>query len=135
MNDSPTPSRPVDPAPDTAAEQWLSVPEVAERLGVRDREVRSMLRDRRLSAVRREEGRGPQIPVDFLVPDEDDPARWQPLPSLRGTLVLLSDCGLDDEQSMRWLREDNEELGESPLTALRRDRTHVVRRIAQTLAL
>mgnify|MGYP000893660070 CR=1 FL=1 len=25
--------------------------------------------------------------------------------NVRGTLVLLSDCGLDDEQSMRWLRE------------------------------
>lgn len=134
MNDPQTPSQPAASGPE-GDERWLSVPEVAQRLGVRDREVRSMLRDRRLLAVRRAEGRGPQIPEDFLVPHEDDASRWQALPSLRGTLVLLSDCGLDDDQAMRWLRGHDDELGEAPLAALRKDRTHAVRRVASTLAL
>lgn len=134
MSEQDSPTLPTDAGPDPIA-GWLSVPEVAERLGVRDREVRTMLRDRRLLAVRRAEGRGPQIPRDFLVPAQDGAPGWQALPSLRGTLVLLADCGLDDDQAMRWLTAHDDELGEAPLAALRRDRTHAVRRVAQTLAL
>lgn len=132
MNDAPGST---DQNTQDAGEGWLSVPEVAQRLGVRDREVRSMLRDRRLLAVRRAEGRGPQVPAGFLVPDEDDATRAQAMPALRGTLMLLADCGLDDDQAMRWLLEHDDELDEAPLTALRKERTHAVRRVASTLAL
>lgn len=111
---------------------WMSVPEVAQKLGARDRDVRSMLRDRRLLATRRREGKGPQIPADMLVLVE---GVWQVLPSLHGTLVLLADCGLDDEEAMRWLLAQDDQLDAVPLEALRAERTHAVRRVASTLAL
>lgn len=117
--------------PDTAGGgTWLSVPQAAQRLGVRDRDVRSMMREKVLVGVRRDGGRGPQIPAATIV--EIDGAA-QPLPSLHGTLVTLADCGLDESESVEWLTSPQDELGTTPLEALLSGRTRAVRQVARML--
>jgi len=112
---------------------WFSVPEAASFLGVRDRDVRSMLREHRLLAVRQGPNSALSVPAELLLgPDEQDgPA---PLPTLRGTLMVLADAGFDAEESFRWLYTPDDELGTTPIEALRQRRTHAVRRVARTTA-
>jgi excisionase family DNA binding protein len=125
---------------------WLSVPEFAERLGVKPSHVRELLREGHLVATRTGPNNAVAIPADFLVevptgadaPGETgDEVEVGPtveiLPTLRGTLTVLSDAGLDDAAIIDWLLTADEELGMSPLAALREGRRAHVRRIAQTL--
>ncbi|WP_231871014.1 Rv2175c family DNA-binding protein [Peptidiphaga gingivicola] len=115
----------------TTPETWLSVPEAAEALGVAQRDVRNMLADRRILAVRRGEAAALAISSLTLV---DEGGKAAVLPSLRGTLTALSDAGCSDEEAWRWLTAANGELGERPIDALRAGRVHAVRRAAATLA-
>ena len=111
---------------------WYSVPEVAEMLGLRQREVRSMFREKRLLAVPHGPHGAASVAAEFvLTPGESDEPG--PLPSLRGTLMLLSDAGYDDDAAFRWLFTPVEELGSTPVRALREGRARAVRRVAQTL--
>ena len=113
--------------------RWYSVPEVADLLGVRLRDVRAMLRDHKLLAVPHGPNGAASVPGEVLLgPDEPDGPG--PLPALRGTLMLLADSGYDAEESFRWLYARHDELGETPIAALRARRTHAVRRAAQTVA-
>ena len=57
-----------------------------------------------------------------------------PLPFLQGTLTLLADDGFTPEESLSWLYEVQDELGERPIDALTSGRHHRVNRIASTLA-
>ena len=59
---------------------------------------------------------------------------WEPLPFLQGTLTLLADDGFTPEESLSWLYEVQDELGERPIDALTSGRHHRVNRIASTLA-
>lgn len=114
-------------------QSWLTLPEVAEATGVQHRTVRGYLRDRVLVASRRGENAALRVPEGFLVPGEE-PGSTVVLASLRGTIILLADSGYDDEEIIDWLLRDSEELGSTPLAALRAGRTHAVRRAAQALA-
>jgi hypothetical protein len=112
--------------------EWWSIPEVATALGVRDRDVRSLISDRSLVAVRRD-GRAPMVPAAFVVPDPVS-GHGAVVAGLRGTATLLGDSGFADEEIVAWLFRDNDELGATPIEALLALRTHAVRRAAQTLA-
>ncbi len=109
---------------------WLSIPEVADLLGLRLRDVRKLVADHRLAAAQLEENGSLLIPREFLVGEEV----IAPLNSLRGTLTLLADAGFNDAEAIAWLLNTEEELGESPLEALKSGRIHSVRRVAQMLA-
>lgn len=58
----------------------------------------------------------------------------QIIPALRGTLMLLSDLGLNNKESIDWLLTENEALNETPLEALGKGHKAPVRRAAQLLA-
>lgn len=104
---------------------WLSVPEVAELLGVSLSRVRTLIAEQFITASRRN---GPlQVPGIFFLDGE-------PIPSLRGTLVALSDAGFDDDESIDWLLAFDEEVGDAPVEALRQGRKSIVRRTARALA-
>jgi hypothetical protein len=105
---------------------WLTVPDVAERLGSTPARVRRLLEDKHLLAVRRDGVL--RIPEVFLHGEE-------PLPELRGTAILLGDSGFDDEGAVAWLLDDEDSLGAAPIDALRAGRKAEVRRVAQALAL
>lgn len=111
--------------------EWSSIPEVAAALGVRDRDVRGMISDRSVVAVRRG-GRAPVIPSAFVI-DDPDGGRMI-VAGLRGSVIQLADAGYADDEIVAWLFRHNDELGTTPVQALIDLRTHAVRRAAQSLA-
>jgi hypothetical protein len=107
--------------------EWLTLPDVAERLGLDVGRVRRLLQDRCLVAVRRGERNVLSVPAALL---HDD----QPLPELRGTLTVLGDAGFDDGEALRWLFTPDDSLAGTPVDALRTGRKTEIRRRAQALA-
>lgn len=104
---------------------WLTVPDLVERLDMTPSRVRRLIEDRSLLAMRR--GGVLSVPEVFL----DDEG---PLPELRGTAILLSDSGFDNDESVTWLLEPDDSLGVAPIDALIAGRKAEVRRVAQALA-
>jgi Rv2175c C-terminal domain of unknown function len=105
---------------------WLTVPDVAEQLGVDAGRVRSMLHERQLIAVRRGPNRTLQVPAAFV-------REGKVLKGLPGTLTLLADAGYDEVESIRWLFTADESLPGCPVAALDENRGTEVRRRAQAL--
>lgn len=126
---------------DRLVDEWLTVPDVAERTGLDAGKVRRLLQERRLVGVRRGEPRVLSIPAAFLVPGHlANPAQpttprsddaWTVLASLQGTLTLLSDAGFSDEDAVAWLFTPDDSLPGTPVDALRAGRKTEVRRRAQ----
>lgn len=110
--------------------EWLTVPECAEALGVPLTRVRELLRERHLIATRRGENNALYLPAGQIV-QGDDGAHI--LATVRGTITVLADGGWDDASIVEWLMAADEELGTSPLDALRSGQRSHVRRIAQAL--
>jgi hypothetical protein len=75
---------------------WLTVPDIGERMGLRLSDVRQMVEDRQVLAVRI----GPRnvlcVPAKFF--NEEGP-----LPELPGTFTVLGDSRMSDAQILRWL--------------------------------
>ena len=90
-----TPAEPTEPSLEELVGEWLTVPDVAERLGVPLSTVRRMVEDRELLAARLGERRVVHVPARFL----DEKA----MPHLKGTFTVLGDGGMDDEDILRWL--------------------------------
>lgn len=86
---------------DDVVDEWLTVPDLAERMGTNAGVVRRLLTDRRLIGVRRGERGILSIPARFLIATEI--GTLEPVPALHGTLVVLADAGLSDEAIVRWL--------------------------------
>jgi len=104
-------------------DEWLPLPEVANRLGLQPREVRALVRDQRLVGTRLEGVEGYRVPGSFLVGD-------RLVDGLRGSIIQLRDAGMDDTAIVEWLLSPHAELGEAPIRALEAGRTHAVRRAA-----
>jgi excisionase family DNA binding protein len=122
---------------DALVESWLTLPDVAERLGIDVGKVRRLLQDGALVAVRQGERSILSIPEAFLVDGVDGVDGIdgpQPLPELRGTLSVLRDAGHDDEAAVRWLFTPDDTLPGSPVEAMRAGRKTEIRRRAQALA-
>ena len=109
----------------SAAREWLTIPDLVERLGLSVSRVRRLIEDRQLAAVRVDGVI--KVPADFLKDGE-------PLTELRGTLIVLGDDGFDDDEAVAWLLEYDDTLGVAPIEALRAGRKAEVRRVAQALA-
>jgi hypothetical protein len=116
----------IDPATDSLVGDWLSLPEVADRLGIPSSRVKQLLRDRKLLAVSRPDGER-AVPAAFI--DRD-----QVVKGLHGTLTVLLDCGFDDTEALRWLFTADETLPGTPIQALYKHRGTEVNRRAQALA-
>jgi len=111
---------------DSLVGDWLSLPEVAGRLGIPSSRVKQLLRDRKLLAVSRPDGER-AVPAAFI--DHD-----QVVKGLHGTLTVLLDCGFDDTEALRWLFTADETLPGTPIQALGKHRGTEVNRRAQALA-
>lgn len=137
------PTTPVDGL-DALVGDWLTLPDLADALGIPFTRVRGLVAERRVVGVRRGERSTYQVPTRFLVPVHlADPANaTTPDPdgglavllSLQGTLVVLGDAGFDDRETIEWLFTVSDELGEAPIEALRSGRKSKVRQVAQALA-
>lgn len=104
---------------------WLTIPDLAEILDLKLSRVRRLIEDHELLAVRRDGVL--VVPAGFLRDGE-------PLTGLRGTIILLSDAGFTDEETLTWLTEVDDSMGGTPLDSLRAGRKSEVRRVAQALA-
>ena len=122
---------------------WLTVPDLAERLGTVAKSVRSAIADRRVVGVKRGPDKIFQIPAAFLIgAHRANPADVRPeldtgkeiiMPSLQGTITLLSDMGLDDAEILAWIFTVQDLIGERPIDALHTGNRSIVRRAAATL--
>jgi len=104
--------------------RWLTVPDLTEILGLKVSQVRRLIEDRALLALKMDGVW--KVPEVFIVDGE-------PLGELRGTLIVLGDSGFADDEAMRWLLSPEESLGVAPIEALRAGRKAEVRRVAQAL--
>lgn len=120
---------------------WLTLPDIAERLGVPVTHVHRLLEERRLVGVHRGEPPVLSVPVRFLVPGHlanpaqpgraDDAGAWTVLAALQGTFTVLADVGYDDEAALAWLFTRDDSLPGTPIDALLAGRKSAVRRLAQ----
>lgn len=134
MNDSPITA-------DSLVDEWLTVPDVAERLGLDVGKVRRLLQERRIVGARRGEPKVLSVPAQFLVPGHlanpaapsrtQDAPQWTVLSALQGTFTVLADAGFSDEEAIAWLFTDDPSLPGTPIEALRAGRKTEVRRRAQ----
>jgi hypothetical protein len=104
--------------------EWLTLPDIAERLGLGISQVHQKLRDKELLAVRRDGVL--RIPAELVAGDTV-------LKHLPGILMLLRDAGYNDEEAIRWLFTADESLSGTPATALSGDLAREVKRRAQAL--
>ncbi|MCC9197878.1 Rv2175c family DNA-binding protein [Arthrobacter sp. zg-Y820] len=105
---------------------WLTLPDVAEKLNVSITKVHSMLEERALVAVRLGERKIRSIPAAFI-------ADGAVLDSLKGTISVLIDAGYNDREMIRWLFTADDSLPGRPVDALREGRKTEIRRRAQAL--
>jgi hypothetical protein len=116
----------IDPPTDAIVGDWLTVLDVAGRLGLPASRVKQMLRDRKLVAAQRPSGEL-AIPAGFLDGD-------QVVQGLGGTLTLLFDCGFSETEALSWLFTSDDSLPGTPIQALTEHRRTEVNRRAQALA-
>jgi hypothetical protein len=115
-----------DPLAGAFAGPCLSLPEVADRLGIPPGRIKQLLRDRKLVAVQQPDGTM-GVPEAFLDGQHI-------LKGLHGTLTLLFDCGFDEPEAVRWLFTADDTLPGTPIQAMTEHRGTEVNRRAQALA-
>ena len=116
----------IDAQADALVGDWLTLPDVSDRLGLQPGRVRQLLRDRKLIAVQRPDGTL-CVPVAFFDGN-------QIVKGLHGTLTVLFDCGFDEAESLRWLFTADDSLPGTPIQAMTEHRGTEVNRRAQALA-
>jgi len=104
--------------------RWLTIPDLVETLGIGVSKVRRLIEDRSLLAAK-VDGVW-KVPESFIRDGE-------PLPELRGTLLVLHDSGFNDDEALNWLLTAEQSIGIPPIDALRAGRKAEVRRVAQAL--
>ncbi|GAA3451110.1 Rv2175c family DNA-binding protein [Dactylosporangium matsuzakiense] len=104
--------------------EWLTMPDVAERLGIPVNRVHQLVRDQSLIAVR--ENGVLRVPADFIT----DEGVVKHLP---GVLRLLYDARYNEAEALRWLYTPDDSLPGTPAAALRGNRATEVKRRAQAL--
>ncbi|KAB8168653.1 DNA-binding protein [Streptomyces sp. 3MP-14] len=117
----------IDAKTDALVPAWLTLPDVAEALGLEVTRVRQLVKEGQLIAVRRGENRVLQVPADFV-------GDGRIVRGLTGTLTLLRDDGFTDEEMLEWLFTPDDSLPGTPAQALRENRGTEVKRRAQALA-
>ncbi|MFI6929123.1 Rv2175c family DNA-binding protein [Streptomyces sp. NPDC050287] len=117
----------IDAKIDALVPAWLTLPDIAEMLGVEVTRVRQLVKEGQLIAVRRGENRALHVPAAFI--DGDKVVK-----GLSGTLTLLRDDGFTDEEMLEWLFTPDPSLPGTPAQALNENRGTEVKRRAQALA-
>ena len=108
----------------SAVDAWLTLDEAAQQLGVSASKVRRMIEEHILFSVRVE--KQPMVPAHLI-------QNGEPLSSIRGTMHLLLDSGLSQEEAIDWLYAINEDLNSTPIAELLKGHKAPVRRAAQML--
>ena len=125
--------------------EWETLPAAAEKLGIDYTVVRRLIREGVLVAVKPAPDKPLSLPADFLLPadhphansatgpaDHTEPTHGY-LNALRGTITLLRDQNLTDEEIVVWLFSPNDHLDGNAVETLRAGHKAVVRRAAQMI--
>jgi len=112
---------------DELAAGWLTLPELADKLGLPLSRIRHLLREGKLVAIERGAPPVKQVPSE-LVHD------GQLLKGLAGAITVLRDAGYDDREALRWLLTDDDAIPGRPVDAMAAGRDTAVKRRAQVLA-
>jgi hypothetical protein len=123
---------PQDQPLDDLVGDWLTLPDLADAIGVEPGRARGLVASRHVIGVKRGQRKTFQVPAAFVVTGPH--GEPEILETLRGTVILLSDVGYSDAEALRWLFTPEESLGTSPIESLRSGRRAQVRRVAQALA-
>lgn len=107
---------------------WLSLPELAEAIGVPLSTIRQWLREGRLVAVDRGDRRVPSVPSEVV-------ADGGLVRGLASTLTVLADARFDAEEALAWLLTVDPVLEARPVELMAAGRDVAVRRRAMSLAL
>jgi Rv2175c C-terminal domain of unknown function len=93
--------------------EWLTVPDIGERMGLRLSDVRQMIEDRHVLGTRIGPRKVMSVPSKFF----NDAG---PLPELPGTFTVLGDGRMNDAQILRWLftPDDTLPVQGAPIDAL-----------------
>ena len=93
--------------------EWLTVPDIGERMGLRLSDVRQMIEDRQVLGVRIGPRNVLSVPSKFFNEEGS-------LPELPGTFTVLGDSRMTDAQILRWLftPDDTLPVQGSPMDAL-----------------
>lgn len=120
---------------DALVDSWLTLPDVAERVGLDVGKIRRLVQERKLIGIRRGQPRVLSVPEKFLVEGRQDhpeaDGEWSALASLQGTLTVLTDAGFSDAEAITWLFTPDETLPGTPIDALRAGHKTEIRRRAQ----
>jgi hypothetical protein len=111
-NDS-NPNPPADGDLEQLIGEWLTVPEIGERMGLRLSDVRQMIEDRQVLGLRIGPRNVMSVPSRFF-------GDAGPLPELPGTFTVLGDGRMSDAQILRWLftPDDTLPVAGAPIDAL-----------------
>lgn len=110
------------------SEDWLTVPDLMELTGESVTTVRRWLKDRELVGIRRGANNALMVPRAFVTPEG-------PVHHLPGTITVLADSGMNDEEIIEWLHRPDESLSAgSAIAELRNGSKTEVRRRAQESA-
>ena len=105
--------------------EFIDLNRAGELLGISVGKVRRLIEEHSLVTVKR--GTERLIPAETIVDGE-------PLHSLRGTIMLLIDCGIKPDEAVEWLYTENDILETTPMASLLAGHKSPVRRAAQFLA-
>lgn len=109
---------------DFSETRWLTIPDLADSLGLGVSKVRRLIEEKSLLAAKRDGVW--KVPEVFIRDGE-------PLSELRGTVLVLHDSGFSDDEALNWLLSPEISIGLAPIDALRAGRKAEVRRVAQAL--
>ncbi|HEU4346807.1 MAG TPA: Rv2175c family DNA-binding protein [Actinoplanes sp.] len=104
--------------------EWVTLPDVADKLVVSISRVNQMVRDGVLLAVKRDGVR--VVPAELV-------ANGTVLKHLPGDVTLLRDAGYNDEEALRWLYQPDDALDGNAARGLGGPRAREVKRRAQAL--
>lgn len=109
---------------------WLSVPEFADALGVPQRQGRKLVEERVVLSARVGANQALAVPAAFV-------REGQLLAGLTGTITVLRDSGLPDDEALEWLFTPDPTLPieGGPMGMLLAGRKAEVRKRAMELAL
>jgi Rv2175c C-terminal domain of unknown function len=93
--------------------EWLTVPDIGERMGLRLSDVRQMIEERQVLGLRIGPRNVMSVPSRFF-------GDAGPLPELPGTFTVLGDGRMTDAQILRWLftPDDTLPVPGAPIDAL-----------------
>jgi len=112
---------------DSLVDEWLTLPDLAERIGQPLPKVRQLVRERKLVTVRRGTPPVQYVPADIV-------RDGHLVKGLAGALTVLHDAGYSDEEALRWLLSEDDALPGRPVDAMAAGRDTAVKRRAQVLA-